>query len=407
MPCLLKQRTPTSPGIITFTHNEVLYGVAAKSKKVRNFLTLTSEAKQWIYGVHVQADCSHLKTWPEQPWRSFFMWPNPGSAVGATIPSSDITPITCVNFLPKPIDQNLKKSWDICVISRPSEIKRITETLLLIQNLFALKEDLNVILVVPDPREQSLGDKAYRAQGIDRNYFELPRRIFTCKQLKQISFISSSQRAFGTFPISDDLIAEIVARSRFLLLTSYKEGVPRVIAEALTQGTPCIVSKRLVSGLNQYLTDENTIFLEDDIPTGAQQILKGLNEISDFNIDRPAMQKLFCDTENLPTLRAFLSKKIIESGSSVAGEWYLDELDFRLACHGRKHNMQFMNDDRLFFDWITKIEACPNDEPDEDYLFGNSPLVDKKRINAMETKAYFKSHLWHPALRRLKSIIRR
>jgi glycosyltransferase involved in cell wall biosynthesis len=406
MPCLLKQRTPTSPGIITFTHNEVLYGVAAKSKKVIDFLERTSVSRQWVYGVHIQSDCSHMETWPQQDWRSFLMWPNPSTSVRSAIPPAGITPITCTNFLPKPSERDAGKSWDICVVSRPSEIKRITETLLLIQHLFTLKEDLKVILVVPDPRDQALGDKAYRKQDIDRNYFELPRKIFTCKQLKRISFISSSQRAFGTFPVSDDLIADILARSRFLLLTSYREGGPRVIAEAFTHGTPCIVSKRLVSGMDQYLTNENTVFIDDDIATAAQQIVEGLNQQSRFKIDKVAMQELFCDAGNLPVFREFLSEKIRATGSEINGEWFLDELDFRLACHGRKHNMQFMNDDRLFFDWIAKIENCPDREPDEDYLFGYLPLVDKKRINAVEVKAYFRSRIWHPALRGLKSLLR-
>lgn len=406
MPCLLKQQRPGSPGIITFTHNEALNGVAAKSGKVQDFLRQTSADRQWIYGVHIQGDCTHLPAWPRQEWQSFFMWSNPSEPFLSAIPPKDITPITCVNFLPQPSGSDPAKSWDICVISRPSGIKRITETLLIIQQLFALKEDMSVVFVVPDPRDQALGDKAYRIQGIDRNYFELPRKIFSCKQLKRISFISSSQRAFGTFPVSDDLIADIIARSRFLLLTSYKEGVPRVIAEAFTHGTPCIVSRRLVSGLDKHLTDDNAVFLEDDIATAAQQVMSALGDYSRFRVDRVAMQKLFCDTWHVPALREFLSEKIRATGAAVDGAWYLDELDFRLACHGRKHNMQFMNDDRLFFDWMAKIDRCTDGEPDEDYLFDSAPLVDRKRINATEAREYLKSRIWHPALGRLRSLMR-
>jgi hypothetical protein len=405
MPCLLKQPSPGSPGIITFTHNEALNGVTAKSRKVRDYLRQTSVGKKWIYGVHIQGDCSHLEAWPQQEWQSFLMWSNPGASFLAAVPRANITPITCVNVLPQPAGPELAKSWDICVVSRPSGIKRITETLLIIQQMFSHKEDLSVVFVVPDPRDQSLGDKAYRKQDIDRNYFELPRKIFTCKQLKRISFISSSQRAFGTFPISDDLIADIIGRSQFLLLTSHKEGVPRVIAEAFTHGTPCIVSNKLVSGLDKHITSENAIFIDDDIEASAQQIIDALGQYSRFKIDKAAIQKLFCDSYHVPLLRELLSGKILATGSVVDGAWYLDELDFRLACHGRKHNMQFMNDDRLFFEWMAKIERCTETEPDEDYLFGSAPLVDRKRINATEIREYFKRRIWHPALRRLKSFI--
>lgn len=406
MPCLLKQPAPGSPGIITFTHNEALNGVPAKSRKVSDYLRRTSTAKKWIYGVHIQGDCTHLEAWPQQEWQSFLMWSNPDASFLESVPRANVTSITCVNFLPQPSPIEIKKSWDICIVSRPSEIKRITETLLIIRQMFVHKEDLRVIFVVPDPRDQSLGEKAYRKQGIDRNYFELPRAIFSCKQLRQISFISSSQRAFGTFPISDDLIAEIIGRSKFLLLSSHKEGVPRVIAEAFTLGTPCIVSNRLVSGLDKHISTENTVFIDDDIDVAAQQIVDALAQYTRFKIDTTAMQRLFCDTYHVPQLREFLSEKILATGAQVDGAWYLDELDFRLACHGRKHNMQFMNDDRLFFDWIAKIEQCTDAEPDEDYLFGSAPLVDRKRINVTEIREYLKKRVWHPSLRRLRSFVR-
>jgi glycosyltransferase involved in cell wall biosynthesis len=403
MPCLLKERTSTSPGIITFTHNEALYGVVAKSAAVRDHLVQAFIQKHWIFGVHIQGDCSHLPDWPKQDWRSFIMWSNPADPFLSSVKRAEITPITCVNFLPQPSTLPIEKTWDICVVSRPSEVKRITETLQLVQRLFALKSDLSVVFVVPDPRDQALGTNAYRIQSIDRNYFELPRRLFTCKQLKQISFISSSQRSFGTFPVSDDLIADLIGRSRFLLLTSHKEGVPRVIAEAFTLGTPCIVSKRLVSGLNKYLDDTNTIFIEDEIDPAAQQIRDAFDHYDAFKIDQSAMQELFCDAHNAPKLQTFLSERISTTGATVDGQWYLEELDFRLACHGRKHNMQFMNDDRLFFSWLAKIDACKAVEPDEDYLFGNDPLIDQKQLSWYEIITFIKVGFVYPILGWLKS----
>jgi hypothetical protein len=67
--------------------------------------------------------------------------------------------------------------------------------------------------------------------------------------------------------------------------------------------------------------------------------------------------------------------------------------------------MQFMNNEQLFFEWIEKIEACKDSEPDEDYLFGNDPLQDRKQFNRVEVSEYFKVRLWHPMLRLLKSLL--
>ena len=164
------------------------------------------------------------------------MWSNPSATFLSNINKEIITPLTCVNFLPfKEIKSNQNKIWDICIISRPSEIKRIKETILIIKKLFSLKKDLKVTFIVPDPRKLSLGEKAYSVQQIDRNYFELPRLIFSTEQLKKISFISSSQDAFGNFPISDDLMHEIITKSRFVFLNSHKEGVPRVLIESFSK----------------------------------------------------------------------------------------------------------------------------------------------------------------------------
>lgn len=407
MPCLLKQQTPNSPGIITFTHNEVLRGVPAKSKIVKEYLIKTAEASQWLYGVHIQGDCSHLKAWPLESWQSFVMWSDPMAPILAEVPPAKVTPITCVNFLSKPETLNQNKSWDVCVISRPSEIKKITETLLIIQELFKLKQDLKLVLIVPDPRNCKLGDKAYSSQGIDKNFFELPRKIFSCAELKNISFISSSQIAFGNFPLSDDLMADIIGRSKFLLLTSRKEGVPRVIAEAFTLGTPCIVSKSLISGLQQYMNRENTLFIEEDISIAANQILDGLAHYDRFNVDTELMQENFCDVYHIPKLKAYLSEKIAATGQLIEGKWYLDELDLRLACHGQKHNFQFMNNEKLFFDWIDKILRAGTAELNEDYFFGNEALEDKQKITSRVAAEYIKARIWYPIRRRLGVAIRK
>ena len=53
MPILLKNKTSDSPGIILFNHNEVLFGVPAKFKKVNNFLLDLSKKKR------VGIWCSH------------------------------------------------------------------------------------------------------------------------------------------------------------------------------------------------------------------------------------------------------------------------------------------------------------------------------------------------------------
>ena len=405
MPCLLKKRTEDSPGVIIFTHNEVLNGVVSKSKKLQRFLDAATLDKRWIFGVHIQGDCSHLSVWPRSDWQSFLMWSNPAASFLKNIPTQQKTEITCINFLPKPEEVKVRKKWDICIISRPAPIKNIKESLLLIRELFALKEDLSVVIVAPDPREQSLGNSSYKKQDVDRSYFELPIKIFTCKQLKQISFITSSQASFGTFPIANDLIADLISGSKFLLLTSRREGVPRVIAESLIYGTPCIVSADLVSGVNDCLNEKNSVMLGNDICSAAKKIKLALDGYGNYLIDQNAMQRKFCETYNVEKFKSFVSDRIKDLGCTVEGEWVLHDLHLRLACHGQKQNIQFMNDESLFFNWLEKVENSKDVELDEDYFFDNKPFVDQKLLSLTEIIKWVKLDIYYPIKKLIRAFV--
>ncbi len=403
MPCLLKKPSLTTPGIITFTHNEVLRGLPKKSKKVKQFLMNSKKHNKWIFGVHIQGDCSNFNFWPKNNWESFYMWSNPSANFLSNLQKEIITPLTCVNFLPfKEIKSTPNKIWDICVISRPSEIKRIKETLLIIKKLFSLKEDLKVIFVVPDPRKLNLGDKVYLEQQIDRNYFELPKLLFSTEQLKNISFISSSQESFGNFPISDDLMHEIISKSRFVFLNSHKEGVPRVLIESFSKGVPCILSENLKCGLNYLFNEENTLFIKDSIQMAANQIFFGLENYQKFNVDYLKIQREFFDKYNKPKLKKFLLGFIENKDNPENDLWYLDDLIFRLACHGRKHKMQFFKNEKLFFEWIS-IVSDTNKEFNEDFIFQNINSIDNSLIDFFEIKEFIKGKIIYPFLSSLKS----
>lgn len=186
-----------------------------------------------------------------------------------------------------------------------------------------------------------------------------------------------------------------------MLLTSHSEGVPRVVAESLLVATPCIVSKSLRSGIQHYLTADNSIHIEDDLSIGASQILDGLNNYHQYRIDSGRMRALFCETTFRPQLREYLSKLIDSSGYPVEGKWYLNDLHLRLACHGQKHNYQFLNNETLFFDWMRKIGSLGACEPDEDILFGSEPLLDDATCSLGTFTEYVRARVLNPLRHRL------
>jgi hypothetical protein len=382
MPCLLKEPTPGSPGIITFTHNEVLRGVAAKSLRVKKFLEVSTENRTWLFGVHIQGYISSSDAWPLEPWQSFIMWPDETASFLAGVPRDRILNCNCIQFMPtvSPRPIGMERNVDVCVISRASPIKRIFETLCILHGLMEAIPEFTATVVVADARRIEYGLECYEKQDVDRRYFELPMRIFSSAQLKRISFISSSDQAFGRFPLSNELMADLLHRSRFLLLTSHNEGTPRVIAEALMAEVPCIVSRHLESGIRIPLFSENTLLIDDDIPKAVAQIREGLANYHRFSVDGKKACEAFAADHHRGMLQASLSDRILSMGCEVQGRWFLDDLHLRLACHGQKRNYQYMDDDEQFFNWIEKVSGHRDSEGqlfdpyDEDAMFGDDEV---------------------------------
>jgi glycosyltransferase involved in cell wall biosynthesis len=385
MPCLLKARSATSPGIVTFTHNEVLNGVV-RTPEVRSHLERTA-GKSWLFGVHVQGDVSYLGEWPLAPWQRFVMWPDAEDPVFADLPPGVHIPLNCVNFLPPPAVSGRERELDICAVTRPSPVKRPVATLEIIKHLMGLRPEAECLVIAHDPRDLALGSEAYERQSIDAAFYEEPMRMFSALELARISFITSSTQSFGNFPLSTRIVSDLIGRSKLLLLTSHKEGTPRVIAEALMAGTPCAVSENLNSGLNRWLDDSNSLRLSDDPAAAAAAIDAALGDPGRFSIDTAAATARFGAEANLPRLGRELSRLIEETGCQVDGEWYLADLHLRLACHGQKQHSSLMGDDpSAWFSWLEASERYgPYDEDavilplgiGDPYLHRPVPLKDR------------------------------
>lgn len=376
MPCLLKRPGPNSPGIITFTQNEALNGVPVTSRKVRSFVEHSVRERKWLFGIHLQGDCSNFAAWPREAWHSFIMWPDAGAAFLRVFKPQQIVPMNCINFMPDlPVPTRApERSVDICVISRAGKVKRVVETLHIMRGLFDLKPEFKATIIVPDHRHFSEGERTYRLRDIDRRFFELPLQLFSSRELGNISFLCSPEESFGRFPLSNDLMTELLRRSKLMVLTSHLEGTPRVIAEALLTGTPCVLSKSLRTGIRSHLNPQNSLFIDDDIPTAVQQVHDALSHYDRFVVNLDEVRQTFCEAAHLAPLRGQLSTLIAEGGSAIEGEWYLDELHLRLPCHGQRHNSQFMNNENLFFDWLEKVQRL--DPYSEDQVLGRRPLHD-------------------------------
>ncbi|HLG69033.1 MAG TPA: glycosyltransferase [Chloroflexota bacterium] len=395
MPCLLKARTPSSPGIVTFTSNEAMTGIVARSARLRASLTDATRRGEWLFGVHIQGNYSWLEAWPDWDWQAFVMWPDPNARFISRLPADKRLGLNCVSFLAEPPwESPPERLLDICIVSRPSKIKRIYESLLIVRGLLDKRPDLKVAFVVPDPRKMEWGARSYKRLNLDRRFFELPLKMFSATELKRISFLAAASESFGRFPVTSELVAELVARSRFLLLTSHSEGTPRVLAEALTLGTPCIVSRSLQSGIEGDFDETNSLLIDDNIEVAVRQIDEALTDYGRFAVDVPRFRQQYCAKYREEELKQFLGLRLQERGYSVDGEWFLHDLPQRLCGHGQKLDAQFEYNDALFHEWLRRVSA--GDPYDEDFVIGD--LADRDKPTLLERG--------HITLRALRSPVR-
>jgi hypothetical protein len=368
VPCFLKQRTADSPGIISFTVNEAFWGVCAKSRSVKRFLSASRADGSWLAGVHVQGDLGAMQ-WPLEDWHAFVLWPDRSTPFVRTLPSDVFIPLNCVNFLPDemPLERG-PRPWDLCVITRAAAIKRPVQTLHVVRALLDLDSTVTANIIAPDHRRFGSG-KSMRKQDLAAEFYKATD-LFAARELPNISFLVSSVDAFGRFPLGARLLEEIVARSQFVFLYSHSEGTPRALGEALVLGTPCIVSKNLRTGIREWLTPQNTLFVDDDPAAAAAQIHDALENYDRFEVDVAAARRAFGASTNVPLLKERLTAVLEAAGKPVDGEWYLRDLHLRLACHGQKHNSQFMGrDGKLFFHWLEAVQRL--DPYDEDAVLGS------------------------------------
>ena len=155
----------------------------------------------------------------------------------------------CVNFLSEKINlfQREKKDIDIISVSRFSSIKKIDITLKIFKGLLDKDPNYKFVLLALRDKEKNSIEKDYL------NYVDkLINDIKKSEKYENLIIQDPVIKKDELFPIPEDKVYEYTARSKYQMLNSNREGVPRVLIESLYLNTKVIISNQLKFGLKKF-----------------------------------------------------------------------------------------------------------------------------------------------------------
>ena len=181
------------------------------------------------------------------------------------------------------------------------------------------------------------------------------------------------------------------------MLNSHQEGVPRVVIEALILNCKVIVSDKLKSGINNILTNNNSLIYKDNENAHdiSNQIFNFIN--NNINLTKKDLidKSKFLAEVNIPKFKEFIKKiydlKNIDSDYNDKN-WYLKDLPKRLACHNNMLNLTFMNNDDAFFKWFEKIENITSIDQELN-IYADAIKLDKKTKYLSNLPYYYRFYL--------------
>jgi glycosyltransferase involved in cell wall biosynthesis len=156
------------------------------------------------------------------------------------------------NFTPgyfKKLD--IEKRWDLCCIATPKKYKRLTELLDVIRSVFDEKDDFQVLLLCPTPKE-------FKSDGWDQEFFRKYEQEFTDAEKENIDLHTPRRTNDDIQPVPKDYLPYLYNSSKAFTLFTQEEGASKVISESLLCGTPVVVRSNLRGGGRDYLDDRNS-----------------------------------------------------------------------------------------------------------------------------------------------------
>ena len=339
MATVLKEPTKDSPGIAVLSSNEFFYGIIGNSKKCKKRINNLVDQKKWIFGIHINGFLPKNFYIPEFIY--FILCPNKKSEK-LNVPQK-IFPWTAELFV-QINDKNLfdlKKVWDILIVSRIASIKRFELSVSIIEELVTLKPEIKINIFAT---YNSLDKKEY---NYVKNIASRLRKLLKAN----ISLNLIDTGLFGMFPISNDDVLETIAKSKSVFISSQLEGGPRVLGEAAALNVPIFVCSDIKSNLNPFFDRINIKKINVKPKKAAKDIINYFDKKTKLKLNN----YIFNSSQNKSNFKKDLISLLKEKNYKIQGNWYLDNLNMRLPGHSRRGNLQILYDYTLFLDWCDWI----------------------------------------------------
>ncbi len=313
MACILKIKTETSPGIISFTTQEEIL-IRYNKRNLNLFKKLKNS----------YITCLHYN------WHNFDYYPDKlfdihfagkDDLIIKNNEKINIFNLDACNFCPSFFEYNEKeKHWDILYIARSVFFKGIPNFFNSIRTLYDKGRMYRVLFLCPVPPEKNREYKKLRT---------LFEKLFSLEERSFFNFLP----LFEDYPFFFDLetLAHFYKFSKIFVHTAPSERRCRVAAYAFACGLPVVGRKNVGSILNKDLQVQ-PIFYEVNNNDFTSQIELALRDYCPKNKNDESIN-LFNNEISKNRLKTMFKEYFEESGLKLEGTWFCEKLNLRLGSH--------------------------------------------------------------------------
>src|SRR3954452_11735742 len=245
LPFILKDRAPSSKGIVVFTHKErsvIDDGGATLSPILEEFREHYLVAMHWgHYAAGVE----------EIPWVDVHLAARGTISFAPGVRTPRI-PLASRNFIPSIFnDRGGARRWDVLSVARPLHVKKLDQLLRSIRIAYDRGHRIRALLLCPWGPVMTKSDGWYT--GIWNDYVEM----FSPEERELVTVLMLGPGGYRSL-VSSTYRADLYNDSKSFALFSDQEVESRVVAEALLCGLWILAKSHVRGGAGDYLNDGNS-----------------------------------------------------------------------------------------------------------------------------------------------------